>query len=242
MKTIGVLGGMSWESTAVYYRRLNEIIQESRGGVASASLILHSFDFEEIEQLQHQDRWEDLGKLLSSSARALRSAGADFLLIATNTMHLLADRIEAESGLPVLHIADAVSRHITNRGFKRVALLGTKFTMERPFYAERIASGSGAEVLTPEAADREAIHSIIYNELCCGVISENSRATVVTVIDRLAGSGAECAILGCTELPLLVKAGDASVPVVDSVEVHVQEAARLALSSQAVLSQSLETL
>jgi aspartate racemase len=229
MKTIGIIGGMSWESTAVYYRRLNELVQAARGGVASARIVMHSFDFDRIERLQHEDRWDELAGLLTSAARDLRAAGADFLMIATNTMHVQADQIEADADIPVLHIADAVADVIAESGHTTVALLGTRFTMERGFYADRLRIRSGAVSLIPEETDREAIHRVIYSELCSGVISDDSRNRIVGIINKLAESGAQSAVLGCTELPLLVQNGDAAIPVLNTTEIHVQAAVRAAL-------------
>lgn len=230
LKTIGILGGMSWESTAVYYRRLNQLVQERLGGVASASLLLHSFDFATIERLQHEEEWDQLADVLTSAARGLRSAGADFLLIATNTMHLLADAVADGSGLPVLHIADAAADAVRAGGYSRVGLLGTRFTMERGFYAERISRGAGAECVIPEEQDRVQVHRIIYQELCTGAVLPESRATVAAIIDRLTAAGAQAVILGCTELPLLVRTTDSVLPVLDTTELHVQAAVRRALS------------
>jgi amino-acid racemase len=230
LKTIGILGGMSWESSAVYYRRLNELIQEQCGGVASAKVIMHSFDFAEIERLQHDDSWDELANVLTTAARGLKAAGADFLLIATNTMHLLADRIETDAGIPLLHIADGVAERITDAGYRTVALLGTKFTMERGFYADRLPKKSGVQSLIPDEEEREAIHNIIYTELCAGNLRDESRARVVEIINRLSGIGAQAAVLGCTELPLLVHDGDAVIPVLDTAEYHVRAAVRMALA------------
>ena len=229
LRTIGVLGGMSWESTAVYYRRLNELVQAELGGVTSATVILHSFDFSRIEALQHAEQWDQLRRILGGAGRALHAAGAEFLLIATNTMHILAQEIEADAGIPVLHIADAVAAEISRGGYGRVALLGTRFTMERAFYAERLTQMSGAECITPEEEERAAIHRIIYGELCAGEIRETSRAAVATLIRRLEERGAEAVILGCTELPLLVTEDDLSIPALDTTELHVQAAVRRAI-------------
>ena len=228
MKTIGILGGMSWESTAVYYRRLNELVQAARGGVASAGIVMHSFDFDWIERLQHGDRWDELATLLITAGRGLKAAGADFLLIATNTMHLLADQIQSGAEIPVLHIADTVADAIAESGHDTVALLGTRFTMERAFYADRLRARSGVESLVPDAAEREAIHRVIYDELCSGMIRDESRDRIVAVINRLAEDGAQSAVLGCTELPLLIHDGDAAIPVLDTLELHVQAAVRRA--------------
>jgi aspartate racemase len=230
VKTIGVLGGMSWESTAVYYRRLNELVQEKLGGLASAPVIIHSFDFAEIERLQHEEAWGELAAVLSRAAAGLREAGADFLVIATNTMHLVAPQVASASGLPLLHIADVTAREITAHGYTRVALLGTRFTMERPFYAARIEETAGARCIVPDDNERETVHRIIYDELCAGTVRDSSREQVVSVIERLAGAGAEAVVLGCTELPLLVRPGDVSIPVLDTTELHVRAAVARAIS------------
>lgn len=230
MKTIGILGGMSWESTAVYYRRLNELIRDRVGGLASAKILLHSFDFAQIEALQHADDWDALGATLARAASGLRAAGAEFLLIATNTMHLVADRVELESGLPVLHIADATGAAIASRGASRVALLGTRFTMEHGFYADRLAERYGIECLIPAEDDRETIHRIIYDELCIGTLADHSRSAIAAIITTLVDQGAQAVILGCTELPLLISNADASVPVLDTTELHVRAAVQRALA------------
>jgi aspartate racemase len=227
MKTVGILGGMSWESTAVYYRRLNELMQAECGGIASARVVLHSFDFREIDRLQHENRWDELANVLTLAARGLKSAGADFLLIATNTMHLVADQVESDADIPLLHIADGVAESITSAGYDTVALLGTRFTMEKGFYADRLLAKSGAASLIPEEDERATIHRIIYSELCAGEIREESRAAVVSIIRSLADRGAQAAVLGCTELPLLIK--EACIPVLDTSELHVRAAVRLAL-------------
>ena len=227
MKTIGILGGMSWESTAVYYRRLNELVREARGGVASADVVMHSYDFERIEKLQQTESWDEMATILITSALNLRNAGADFLVIATNTMHLLAERIQSEAGISILHIADAVAESITEAGLSSVALLGTRFTMERSFYRDRLRDQCGATVLIPDEAERNLIHQIIYTELCSGITRDESRDHVVAIINRLATTGAQAAVLGCTELPLLVR--NAEVPVLDTTELHIQAIARAAL-------------
>ena len=230
MKTIGLLGGMSWESTLPYYRHINEAVRERLGGLHSARLVLYSLDFHEIEALQRQGDWAAAGTLLADAARRLESAGADFLLLCTNTMHKVADAIEAASALPLLHIADPTAAAIQAAGLQRVGLLGTRFTMEQPFYRERLEDRHGIQVLVPDEPDRAEVHRVIYEELCRGVVSEASRQAYRQVISRLVARGAQAVILGCTEIGLLVRADDAEVPLFDTCVLHAQAAAERALS------------
>ncbi|BCR23735.1 aspartate/glutamate racemase family protein [Aquipseudomonas alcaligenes] len=230
MKTIGLLGGMSWESTLPYYRHINEAVRERLGGLHSARLVLYSLDFHEIEALQRQGDWAAAGTLLADAARRLESAGADFLLLCTNTMHKVADAIEAASALPLLHIADPTAAAIQAAGLQRVGLLGTRFTMEQPFYRERLEDRHGIQVLVPDEPDRAEVHRVIYEELCRGVVSEVSRQAYRQVISRLVARGAQAVILGCTEIGLLVRADDAEVPLFDTCVLHAQAAAERALS------------
>lgn len=230
MKTIGLLGGMSWESTLPYYRHINEAVRERLGGLHSARLLLYSLDFHEIEALQRQGDWAAAGALLADAARRLESAGADFLLLCTNTMHKVADAIEAASDLPLLHIADPTAAAIQAAGLQRVGLLGTRFTMEQPFYRARLEDRHGIQVLVPDEPDRAEVHRVIYEELCLGVVSEASRQAYRQVIGRLVARGAQAVILGCTEIGLLVQAGDAEVPLFDTCVLHAQAAAERALS------------
>ena len=230
MKTIGLLGGMSWESTLPYYRHINEAVRERLGGLHSARLVLYSLDFHEIEALQRQGDWAAAGTLLADAARRLESAGADFLLLCTNTMHKVADAIEAASALPLLHIADPTAAAIQAAGLQRVGLLGTRFTMEQPFYRERLEDRHGIQVLVPDEPDRAEVHRVIYEELCRGVVSEASRQAYRQVITRLVARGAQAVILGCTEIGLLVRADDAEVPLFDTCVLHAQAAAERALS------------
>jgi aspartate racemase len=230
MKTIGLLGGMSWESTLPYYRHINEAVRERLGGLHSARLVLYSLDFHEIEALQRQGDWAAAGTLLADAARRLESAGADFLLLCTNTMHKVADAIEAASALPLLHIADPTAAAIQAAGLQRVGLLGTRFTMEQPFYRERLEDRHGIQVLVPDEPDRAEVHRVIYEELCRGVVSEVSRQAYRKVISRLVARGAQAVILGCTEIGLLVRADDAEVPLFDTCVLHAQAAAERALS------------
>jgi len=230
MKTIGLLGGMSWESTLPYYRHINEAVRERLGGLHSARLVLYSLDFHEIEALQRQGDWAAAGTLLADAARRLESAGADFLLLCTNTMHKVAPAIEAASALPLLHIADPTAAAIQAAGLQRVGLLGTRFTMEQPFYRQRLEDRHGIQVLVPDEPDRAEVHRVIYEELCRGVVSEASRQAYRQVITRLVARGAQAVILGCTEIGLLVRADDAEVPLFDTCVLHAQAAAERALS------------
>ena len=230
MKTIGLLGGMSWESTLPYYRHINEAARERLGGLHSARLVLYSLDFHEIEALQRQGDWAAAGTLLADAARRLESAGADFLLLCTNTMHKVADAIEAASALPLLHIADPTAAAIQAAGLQRVGLLGTRFTMEQPFYRQRLEDRYGIQVLVPDEPDRAEVHRVIYEELCRGVVSEASRQAYRQVISSLVARGAQAVILGCTEIGLLVRADDAEVPLFDTCVLHAQAAAERALS------------
>ena len=229
MRTIGLIGGMSWESTVPYYRQINEAVKARLGGLHSARLVLYSVDFGEIEALQHQGRWDEAGQILAQAARALQAAGAEFLVLCTNTMHKVADAIETAVSLPLLHIADPTAEAIRAAGFTRIGLLGTRFTMEQAFYRERLEQRHGIEVLVPPAADRDDVHRIIYEELCLGQVREPSRAIYREVIARLVERGAQAVVLGCTEISLLVGAADASVPLFDTTALHAQRAAALAL-------------
>jgi aspartate racemase len=207
---------MSWESTALYYRALNEGVASRLGGFHSADLLLDSVDFADVEGMQAAGDWDAAAALLGGRARALADAGADFLVLATNTMHLVAEGIEAAAGIPLLHIADPTGDALIAAGRTRVGLLGTRFTMERAFYAERLRERFGLDVLVPDAGDRETVHRIIYDELVHGVVTEPSRDAYRGVIDRLVAAGADSVILGCTEITLLVGAGDSPVPVFDT--------------------------
>ena len=231
MKTIGLLGGMSWESTLPYYRHINEAVRERLGGLHSARLVLYSLDFHEIEALQRQGDWAAAGTLLADAARRLESAGADFLLLCTNTMHKVADAIEAASALPLLHIADPTAAAIQAAGLQRIGLLGTRFTMDQDFYKGRLQEKFGLEVLVPGEAQRERVHRIIYDELCLGDIRDASRAEYLAIIAGLAAAGAEAVILGCTEIALLVGDARAAVPLYDTTAIHAEAAVALALAS-----------
>jgi aspartate racemase len=230
MKTLGLIGGMSWESTIPYYRILNERVRQRLGGLHSAKLLLHSVDFADIEALQRADDWDAAGAILADAARGLRAAGADAIVVCTNTMHLVAPQIEAAVDIPLLHIADATAARIRAAGLSRVALLGTRFTMERDFYRRRIEA-AGIEVIVPEAAQRERVHRVIYEELCLGRILDDSREAYRAIIDDLVARGAQGVILGCTEIGLLVGEGDAAVPLFDTTRIHAEAAADWALDA-----------
>lgn len=229
MKTIGLIGGMSWESTIPYYRQINERIKERLGGLHSAKIALYSVDFHEIERLQHAGDWEAAGRLLADAARSLKAAGADFLVLCTNTMHKVAPAIEAAVEIPLLHIADPTAEAIRAAGVATVGLLGTRFTMEQAFYKERLVEKFGLAVVTPDEADRQVVHRIIYEELCLGRIRDESREEYRRIIAALVEQGAEAVILGCTEISLLVGPADASVPLFDTTALHALHAADAAL-------------
>lgn len=230
MKTIGLLGGMSWESTVPYYRLINETVKQRLGGLHSARLVLYSVDFHEIERLQHAGDWDAAGAMLAAAARSLEAAGADFLVLCTNTMHKVAPRIEAAVSIPLCHIADPTADDIRAAGHGVVGLLGTRFTMEQAFYRDRLVQRHGLQVLTPDAADRETVHRIIYEELCLGVVTDTSRADYRRVMADLVARGAQAIILGCTEISLLVGPQDAAVPLFDTTAIHARAAAALALA------------
>lgn len=232
MQTIGLIGGMSWESTIPYYRQINEAIKERLGGLHSAKIILYSVNFQEIEQLQHQGKWDEAGKILADTALLLQQAGADFLVLCTNTMHKVAPAIESTTQIPLLHIADPTAQAIKQAGYKRVALLGTRFTMEQDFYRGRLSHKHGIEVLVPGTEDRSQVHQIIYGELCLGILKESSRQTYREVIQRLASQGAEAVILGCTEISLLIGAKDSPLPLFDTTAIHASAAAKQALQKK----------
>jgi len=224
MKTIGLLGGMSWESTVSYYRLINEGIKHRLGGLHSARICMVSVDFYEIEQLQHQGEWAAMADLLSQSACAIEAGGADGLLICTNTMHKVAPEIEAAISIPLLHIADSTAERLLADGVKRVGLLGTRFTMEQDFYKQRICERYGIDVLVPDLSACERVHEIIYSELCLGRIESNSRDTYLHVISQLHAQGAEAIILGCTEIALLIHQSDTTVPLYDTTQIHAESA------------------
>ncbi|MBZ0329746.1 aspartate/glutamate racemase family protein [Halomonas sp. ANAO-440] len=229
MKTIGLLGGMSWESTASYYRALNEGVRAALGGLHSAKLCLYSVDFAEIERLQHAGDWDATAEILSQAARSVEAGGADFLLIGTNTMHKVAPQVAKAVSIPLLHIADATAQRLATDGISRVGLLGTRFTMEQEFYKGRITEGFGIEVLVPDEAQRDQVHEVIFHELCLGQVKEASRQRYLEIIESLHEQGAEAVILGCTEIALLVQQSHTAVPLYDTAAIHAEEAVKWAL-------------
>jgi aspartate racemase len=231
MKTIGLIGGMSWESSLEYYRIINETVKARLGGFHSAQSVLYSVDFAEIEALQHQGKWTETAQILSHAARSVEAAGADFIVLCTNTMHKVAAEIDSSVRIPLLHIADATARKVSGRGLKRIGLLGTRFTMEGDFYKGRLTQKHGLEVHVPGPPDREIVHRVIYEELVVGRIEPSSRRQFAAIIERLVGEGAEGVILGCTEIGLLVKEEDSPVPLFDTTRIHAEAAVDLALGS-----------
>lgn len=229
MKTIGMLGGMSWESTASYYKAINEGVKAELGGLSSAKICLYSVNFEEIEKLQHQGRWNETALILTQAAKAVEAGGADFLIICTNTMHKVASEIEAEISIPILHIADATAKKLVSDGVKKVGLLGTRFTMEQDFYKSRLTNKFEIDVIVPSAESRAIVHNVIYDELCKGIISAESRVKYLNIINELYKSGAEAVILGCTEIALLIQQQHTDIPLYDTTEIHAFEAVQLAL-------------
>lgn len=230
MKTIGLIGGMSWESTVPCYREINELVRLRLGGLHSARIVLFSVDFHDVELLQRAGAWDEAGRDLAKAARSVEAAGADFLVLCTNTMHKVAPAIEAAVSIPLLHIADATAAAVKGEGVRTVGLLGTRFTMEEDFYRGRLESRHGLEVLVPERDDRDLVHRVIYEELCVGVVSEASRERYRGVIRRLAARGAGGVILGCTEIAMLVSPEDSPVPVFDTTRLHAAAAVDLALA------------
>jgi aspartate racemase len=228
VKTIGLIGGMSWESTIPYYRQINTVIKQRLGGLHSARVILYSVDFHDIEQLQRAGDWKSAGEMLSTAARSLEAAGAEFLVLCTNTMHKVAPAIEAAVRIPLLHIADPTAAAIKRAGLSKVGLLGTRFTMEEPFIRDRL-SGHGLQILIPAHSDRETVDRIIYEELCQGILLEESRARYRGIIAGLVAMGAQAIILGCTEISLLIDQQDSAVPVFDTTSLHAREAGQWAL-------------
>ena len=229
MKTMGLIGGMSWESSLEYYRIVNETVKEKLGGLHSCKCLMYSVDFGVIEALQHQNKWDELTKLMIEAAQNLKHGGADFIVICTNTMHKMAPEIETATGLNVLHIADFTGAAISKDQIQKVGLLGTRFTMEGDFYKKRLKDNYAIEVIIPEDADRQIIHDIIYNELCLGIIKDDSRQKYIDIINKLCANGAEGIILGCTEIPLLIKQSDVLIPVYDTTKIHAESAVDFAL-------------
>ena len=230
MKTIGMIGGMSWESSLEYYRILNEAVKDRLGGFHSAKCVMYSVDFEEIERYQHQGDWDSATEAMCDAARRVERAGADVLLICTNTMHLMAEAVAAAVGIPLLHIADVTAQAIRERGQNTVGLLGTRFTMEQDFYRGRLSEKHGLRVLIPEEEDRIRIHSILYDELCLGEIKQASREEFRRIIGGLVERGAEGVILGCTEIPLIVHQKDYDIPLYDTTTLHSLAAVDYALA------------
>ncbi|SFU73717.1 aspartate/glutamate racemase family protein [Halomonas korlensis] len=232
MKTIGLIGGMSWESTQTYYRLINQGVKARLGGLHSARLVLYSVDFAEIEALQRRGDWAATAQILAEAARSLAAAGADFLVLGTNTMHKVAPQLEQAVEIPLLHIADATANELHRQGVTRVGLLGTRFTMEQAFYRERLEA-QGIQVLIPDAAQRGRVHAVIYDELCRGEIRADSRAAYLEIVASLAGQGAQGVILGCTEIGLLIQPGDTDVPLFDTTAIHAEQAVEAALATRA---------
>ena len=230
MKVIGLIGGMSWNSSLEYYRLINEFVAEKLGGLHSARIILYSLDFDEIERTQREARWDDATIILAEAGSALKRAGVDFLVICTNTMHKVAEAVADSIGLPLLHIGDVTGSAITERGLRKVGLLGTRFIMEEQFYRGRLQERFGIEVLVPQQEERARVHRIIYNELCQGRITNSSRRACAKIITGLIRRGAEGIVLGCTELPLLIRPSDVPVPLFDTTRLHAEAAAKLALA------------
>lgn len=229
MKTIGLLGGMSWESTQTYYRMINEGVKQALGGLHSAKIVLVSVDFAEIESLQMKGDWRSAGDLLTQAAQSVEKAGADFLLICTNTMHKVAPEISAGISIPVLHIADATADVLLSDGLCNVGLLGTRFTMEQAFYKDRLIA-RGITVVTPDQRGRDIVHEVIYSELCLGQISDASRQHYLDILQELRAQGAQAVILGCTEISLLVKQSDTDIALYDTTAIHAQQAVKVALT------------
>jgi len=230
VKTIGMIGGMSWESTVSYYMAINEGIKQNLGGLHSAKIALVSVDFAEIERLQHSGEWGKTADILGDAARAVEGAGGEFFMICTNTMHKVADEVSAKVSIPLLHIADATAQQLVRDGVKKVGLLGTQFTMEQDFYRGRLTDKFGIEVVIPDSEQRACVHRIIYAELCQGQVKATSCEAYLSIIQDLQAQGAEAVILGCTEIALLVSQKDTKVPLYDTTEIHAKAAVKLALS------------
>jgi aspartate racemase len=228
MKTIGLIGGMSWESSLEYYRYINEAVKTRLGGLHSAKCLLYSLDFAEVEAYQASGQWEDAARLLSAAAQGLERLGADCLVLCTNTMHIVADAIQASVSIPMLHIADATGSRIRAAGLRSVGLLGTRFTMEEAFYKDRLVERFGLAVLTPDAAGRREVDRVIYEELVLGKIEAASRKRYLEIVEGLAAAGAQGVILGCTEIGLLVQQGDSRIPLFDTARLHAEAAVEFA--------------
>ena len=229
MKTIGLIGGMSWESSIEYYRIINETTKAKLGGLHSAKSVMYSVDFAEIEVLQHQDQWTEAAKMLIDAAKKLETCGADFIVLCTNTMHKVADDIQANINIPFLHIADATAQLVKNSGIQKIGLLGTRFTMEEEFYKGRLSQEYGLSVNIPNAQEREIVHRVIYEELVVGKILQNSKEQYIDIIQQMVKQGAEGIILGCTEIGLLIHQEDSQVPLFDTTRIHAEAAVEYAL-------------
>ncbi|WP_379129572.1 aspartate/glutamate racemase family protein [Paenibacillus sp. sgz500958] len=229
MRTIGLIGGMSWESSLLYYKIINERVKKQLGGLHSAQCLMYSVDFTEVERLQHYNEWDKLTEMMIDIARRLKNGGADFIVICTNTMHRMAEDIQREAGIDILHIAEATGREVSRQGLKRVGLLGTRFTMEGEFFKQILSEKFGIEAIIPQPEEREEIHRIIYEELCKGDIQSNSKDTYLRVIHNLGLKGAEGVILGCTEISMLINQRDTNIPLFDTTEIHANAAVDLAL-------------
>ncbi len=229
MKTIGLIGGMSWESSLEYYKMINEMVKLKLGGLHSAKCFLYSVDFEEIERLQHSEEWEELTRIMINIAQKLKGGGADFVVICTNTMHKMANEIEQVAGIKVLHIAEVTGQEVIKKGMKKVGLLGTKFTMEGDFFKKILSEKYGVEVVIPDSDERERVHHIIYNELCKGEIKEASKKQYLEIMNNLVMNGAEGVILGCTEITLLIKQADTTIQIFDTTQIHADAAVEFAL-------------
>jgi len=232
MKTIGLLGGMSWESTVYYYKIINETVKAKLGGLHSAKIVLYSVDFQEIETLQHSGDWNTTATILSGAARNVENGGADFLVICTNTMHKVEPQIRDAIDIPILHIADATAEMILGKEIKKIGLLGTAFTMEQDFYKGRLSEKYGLSVLIPDHHDRHIVHQVIYRELCLGKIEDGSRSEYLRIIRSLADQGAEAVILGCTEISLLIQQTHTHIPLFDTTRIHAEKAVDLALEDE----------
>ncbi|MGA1932294.1 aspartate/glutamate racemase family protein [Arcobacter sp. YIC-464] len=229
MKTIGLLGGMSWESTALYYKQINEEVKKQLGGLHSAKVVIYSVDFDEIEKLQHLGKWDETADILSEAAQNIQNAGADFLLICTNTMHKVAPIIQENISIPILHIANATGKKLKEEGIKKVGLLGTAFTMAQDFYKDTISKNFDIEVIVPNKEDIKIVHEIIYEELCLGKINDSSKKEYLRIMDLLKSKGAQGVILGCTEIGMLVSQKDTDIKLFDTTSIHAQESVNEAL-------------
>ena len=232
MRVIGLLGGLSWESTVIYYRLMNQEVSRRLGGLHSAKLLIHNFDFDEIAELQAREEWTAIGKCLAHAAAGLQSAGAEIMLLGTNTLHYVAPAIQSAIGVPFLHIVDPTGEALRGAGIRRAGFLGTRYSMELPFWRNRLLGRFGIEMMTPDAPEREVVHRVIYEELCMGRIEDASRRAYSEIIDQLRDAGAEAVILGCTEIGLLISARDSSLPVFDTTALHAAAAIDFSLGAQ----------